>query len=793
MVTPTKRTASPNPTERRDGIEPGTEPDDTEEALVYETPLRPSSPRPGTRPTVFLADDMTPVEAEVFEEWLRARSNGDGVEVVRTTSTDLETLALRTDDPLLTPVRAVWVSDPVVDTSGDLRALLGDPLRVGRRRQKKARRTNPSSCRIIAGEPATLDVLRERHDDCDGTSLATFIVRRAHLALERSERAILGSEFKVSRFVVEEITGSKRFRDGALRLARELGRTRSDVREHAVAALEEMIATQSRRATVVWSRLGRYFARAYRLDVDTTNLDEIRELGSRHSLVFLPSHRSYLDPLVLRPALTTHGLPLNHVMGGLNVGFWPIGPISKRSGTVFIRRRIGDDDVYKWALTEYMHYLVAKRFNLEWYIEGGRSRTGKLRPPRFGLLRYLSAALDDASPDSPDAYLVPVSITYDQLHEVGAMADEAHGAPKTPEGFRWLVGYVRAQGKRHGVAHVTFGRPLSFREYLGREDDRRLAVQKTAFEVSHRINAVTPITPASLVMYAFLGIEDRALTARELESILRPLVKYIRRRGLPTAGGVDLRDPAVVTDALRTHLDAGVLRTFDRGSEPVLHLAPGQHLVAAFHRNNSIHFFVTRAIAEMVVEAAVAGRSEDPIAAGWAEALRLRDVLKYEFFFGDKASFAADLRVELDAIDPDWEKHAGETSRGLEMLDAMSPYLAHRVLQPYLDAYAVVADELAREPVGGEVDRAAFVRRCLDAAEMSRLRQQIGSRESISTELFSTALQLADNRGLLGGDDADLADRRTAFAREMHAHVARVVRIRDLAHGRLDLVEEDGR
>ena len=156
------------------------------------------------------------------------------------------------------------------------------------------------------------------------------------------------------------------------------------------------------------------------------SLERLRELNSKHALVFLPPHRSYVDPLVLAEVLHEHDFPRNHLLGGNNMAFWPIGPLGKRAGVIFIRRSFGDDAVYKLAVREYLGHLVAKRFNLEWYIEGGRTRTGKLRPPKYGLLHYLVRALDEDRAE--DVMLVPVSIVYDQLQEVELMAAEQAGA-----------------------------------------------------------------------------------------------------------------------------------------------------------------------------------------------------------------------------------------------------------------------------------------------------------------------------------------------------------------------------
>src|SRR5260370_35897446 len=191
--------------------------------------------------------------------------------------------------------------------------------------------------------------------------------------------------------------------------------------ERAGAALHGRVASMSPIAVALLSgALRPLHARAWEVQADTAGLERLRVLHRRHALVFLPSHRSYADSLLLADGLAAHEFPRNHVLGGDNLCFWPIGPLANRAGVVFIRRSFSGDEVYKLALPEYLGYLLAKRFNLDWYMEGGRSRTGKLRPPRYGLLTYLAEAVERGPAE--DRYLVPVSITYDQLREASAMA-----------------------------------------------------------------------------------------------------------------------------------------------------------------------------------------------------------------------------------------------------------------------------------------------------------------------------------------------------------------------------------
>ena len=198
---------------------------------------------------------------------------------------------------------------------------------------------------------------------------------------------------------------------------------------------------------------------------------------------------------MLAEVLHAHDFPRNHVLGGDNLAFWPLGTLGRRAGIVFIRRSFGDDAIYKFAVREYLGHLLDKRFNLEWYIEGGRTRTGKLRPPKYGLLRYLVDAAAQLEPDSPgrDPLLVPVSLHYDQLHEVGALAAEQGGAGKKAEGLGWLAGYMRDQQRRIGSARVRFGEPLALRAALDEAGEGRSQLEKVAFRIAVGINRATPV------------------------------------------------------------------------------------------------------------------------------------------------------------------------------------------------------------------------------------------------------------------------------------------------------------
>jgi glycerol-3-phosphate O-acyltransferase len=622
-----------------------------------------------------------------------------------------------------------------------------------------------------------------------------------------SPRSAAGGADRDPTRVVADIAGSDAFRQGLTRLATEQGRNLDQIEREGRAALVEMVAVQTRLALDSLDRLARFALRAYDIEVDTDALEGLRALNRNHALVFLPSHKSYLDPFILRGALGRAGLPCNHILGGVNVSFWPMGPVLRRSGVVFIRRSIKDDAVYKLALRSYLGYLVERRYNLEWYLEGGRSRTGKLRPPRLGVLAYLVEAFRERGVDSPaspgrsgpdDLFLVPVSIAYDQLQEVAAMAAEEHGAQKKAESFAWMLRYIRSQGQKLGKAYVNLAEPVSLLSVRTEKKlvPERIVVGKIAFEVLHRINRVTPITPTSLLTLALLGLGDRALTPAEIRAVLDPLLDYVAVRKLPQAGTVDLTTPAGLRPALDALVSTRVVTRYTGGAEPVYGIGENQHLVAAYSRNRIIHFFVTRAITELVLLHLVrrpVGQPDDADLAtrAWAEALRLRDLLKFEFFFAAKPEFAEELRAELAILDPDWERKAGDPTAIATGLAELPLLLGHRVLGSFLEAYMVVADRLAARPPG-PLDEEEFLDECIGVGRQYQLQQRIHSAESISRELFRSALSLAAGRGLLegrpGGDAglADIAGRRDAFAAELREVVERIDSLRRLAAAALE-------
>lgn len=588
---------------------------------------------------------------------------------------------------------------------------------------------------------------------------------------------------------VAQLLGAPWYDERLAKLADELDRDPASVRAEAACYLREMAASLDESAVAAWRGFSRWLMRAYDVLVDEDQIAQLRKLDRKATLAFAFSHRSYLDGLLLPEVIVANRLSPALTFGGANLNFFPMGVWAKRTGAIFIRRQTKDIPVYRFVLRAYAAQLVQSHANLTWSIEGGRTRTGKLRPPVFGILRYITDAVDEI--DGPEVYLVPTSIVYDQLHEVEAMTTEAYGAVKRPEDLRFLIRLARQQGERLGRAYLDFGEPLPLRQRLeelrAEDSGTGTEIERIALDVEHRINRATAVTPTAVVSLALLGA-DRSLSISEVLSTVRPLASYIAARNWMVAGAADLTNRSTIRWTLHQLVASGVVHVYDAGTEAVWGIGTDQHLVAAFYRNTAIHILVDRAIAETALLAA-AEHADSPDgdvlpATVRDEALRLRELLKFEFLFSARAQFEKDLADEVRLIGPveDTTK-AASASYVVGLLEQADLLLAHLVLRPFLDAYHIVAARLAAYE-DESFDEDAFLAECLQVGKQWELQRRIASAESRSMELFKTALRLARHRELVDGGGPELAARRRAFADEIALAIRRVNAIAELARAR---------
>lgn len=739
------------------------------------------------RDCLVLAAMTSPVEAQLVTAWLERQRAGRpdaAVNLVTLPPLDAPASALTAfaeqlesgldagEDRSIVPVRVFWLPAPDRGRVAKLAGLLPgrDPYHPNPRQQQRIVAAAPQRSRVVAGEAATVSELRRQWRDTtaaqDKRDFAQFVIRRALLAMERVEYRILGPQYKSPRLVKPEILASNRFREGLKKIP---GATLDE----AGSMLDELATGWSRVSVDLVSVLGRMISRGFdpEIDYDAYQVAAMRDALDAHPAVLLFSHRSYIDGAVVPVAMQENRLPPVHVFAGINLSFGVMGPLLRRSGVIFIRRNIGNNALYKYVLREYVGYIVEKRFNLSWSIEGTRSRTGKMLPPKLGLLSYVADAYLDAR--SEDILLQSVSISFDQLHETAEYAAYAQGGEKTPEGVGWLYNFIRAQGERnYGKIYVRFPEAVSMRQYLGPAhgplaldpDAKRLALQKMSFEVAWRILQATPVTATGLVCALLLTTRGAALTLDQLHHTLQDSLDYLERKQNPiSTSALRLRTSDGVRAAVDALSNGHPVTRVDGGREPVWQIAPEEQHAAAFYRNSVIHAFLETSIVELAL-AHARHAPGDRREAFWAQAMRLRDLLKFDFYFADSAAFRGNIAEEV-AWHDDWEAHVAAGGAEIDaMLFAKRPLMADAMLRVFFEAYEIVADVLRDAPP--DVSQQDLTERALGVGRQYVAQTRVRSSESVSTLLFATAWQVAADQDLIG-TGPDLGARRDAFRREL--------------------------
>nr|WP_090274344.1 glycerol-3-phosphate 1-O-acyltransferase [Mycolicibacterium komanii]CRL67305.1 glycerol-3-phosphate O-acyltransferase [Mycolicibacterium komanii] len=675
------------------------------------------------------------------------------------------------EDRSVVPVRVFWVPGGLPTRSKVVAVISGrDTYRPPEILQRRILRRDRSRARVVAGEPAKVSELRQQWADTtvaeNPREFARFVIRRAILAIERVELRLLGPEYKSPRLIKPELLASARFREGLEKIPGANLETAGEM-------LDELSTGWSRFSVDLIPSLGRaIFSRGFdpNIDYDRAEVELMRRNLENHPAVLLFSHRSYLDGVIVPVAMQENRLPPVHTFAGINLSFGFMGPLMRHSGVIFLRRKL-DDPLYKYVLRQFVGYIVEKRFNLSWSIEGTRSRTGKMLPPKLGLLAYVADAYLDGR--SEDILLQPVSISFDQLHETSEYAAYARGGEKTPESLSWMYNFIKAQGERnYGKIYVRFPEAVSMREYLGvphgpmttDDDAKRLALQKMAFEVSWRILRATPVNASALVSALLLTTRGIALTLDQIHHTLQPSLDYLERKQTPmTNSALRLRTSEGVRAALDALSNRHPVTCVEGGREPVWRIAPEDEHEAAFYRNTLIDAFLETSLVELAL--VHAGRAEgDRLEAFWSQVMRLRDLLKFDFYFADSAAFREHVAEEL-SWQQGWEDQvtAGEGRVG-ELLRTKSPLLAGAMLRPFFEAYAIVADALLDAPE--EIDEKDLTKKALGLGNQYVAQSRVRSNESVSALLFATARQVAADQHLLE-PAADLRERRAAFRDEM--------------------------
>ncbi|KAL6719200.1 hypothetical protein ACLMJK_003437 [Lecanora helva] len=347
----------------------------------------------------------------------------------------------------------------------------------------------------------------------------------------------------------------------------------------------------------------------------------------KHSIIFLPCHRSHVDYVSLQLICYRLAIALPTVVAGDNLNFPGVGTFLQHAGAMWIRRSFGDDALYTTLVQSYIDTLLQNGFNFECFIEGGRSRTGKLLSPKFGILSFLLDSVISGRVD--DAIICPVSTQYDKVVETESYISELLGQPKPKENLQDFLSASSVLSLKLGRVDVRFHEPWSLRGFIDGQQSRandstttrlptdlqspqgRVRLLRTlGFKVLSEINAVSVVMPTALIGTVLLTLRGRGVGQSELIRRVEWLSDRVRNKGGRVAHFAGAPTEIVVNRGLEV-LGPGLVGIVD-GLPEITYYAVDRFQLS-FYRNMTIHLFISEALvsAAMYTRVKQGGGPED--------------------------------------------------------------------------------------------------------------------------------------------------------------------------------------
>ena len=425
-----------------------------------------------------------------------------------------------------------------------------------------------------------------------------------NIYLDKQRASMLGPDLSDRRNLVDKLVYSPAIKNAIEAEAEASGISVREARALAKGYANEMVNDYSHSIvrgfykflTGLWTQL--YDG------VEVHHFERVRELAADYELVYVPCHRSHVDYLLLSYVIYKRGLSIPYVAAGDNLDVPVLGPLLRGAVAFYIRRSFRGNALYTAVLREYMHTLITRNTPIEYFIEGGRSRSGRLLPPKMGMLAM--TVHSQLRRTNKPVVFIPTYIGYERIMEGGTYVGELKGKPKESESLIGLLKVGRKIERIFGNVHLSFGTPLHLSDFMQKfdvpanslpadrtdtplDDKTSAMVDNIGVKVMQHINKAAVITPVSLLSLVLLSAPKAALD----EDICREQIALYQ--GL--AQHLPYSDDTIITDMTPQQIiDYGIkLKLIERIPHilgDIIQVAGKQAALLSYFRNNILHVFI---------------------------------------------------------------------------------------------------------------------------------------------------------------------------------------------------------
>jgi glycerol-3-phosphate O-acyltransferase len=464
-----------------------------------------------------------------------------------------------------------------------------------------------SNAFVIPAEPVKLSEYLNKSNGISAEAIVHELRGELIDRIEKEKNTVVGPALKSREELIGMVLSDESVRKFIIDYAAREKKDKAAVVKEARRYLYEIAADYSETFIGIWRILLTWlWNNIYDgLSVDLEGIAKIRNISKKMPFVIIPCHRSHIDYLLIHYIFYFNNIQLPFIAAGSNLSFFPMGYMFRKSGAFFLRRSFRGNKIYSEVFSKYLAILLKEGLPLEFFIEGGRSRTGKMVMPKYGLLSMVIQAYQEKYCENFAA--IPVYIGYDRVIEEKSYLKELSGATKTPENTAEIIKTSKILRKRFGRVYVNIGEPIVMKSYLEAQekpidqmtiDERQSLYRKIGYEIVLEINNVSVVTLFSLVAAVILSHDRRGISHSDLLNILNEFYEYLSMKKVRIAETFANREKAIA-EALNMFVQSGFISKIEAEEdedeemqEVVYSLKEEKRLNLEYYKNNILHFFV---------------------------------------------------------------------------------------------------------------------------------------------------------------------------------------------------------
>ncbi len=656
---------------------------------------------------------------------------------------------------------------PETQTIADI--LFGSEQKPGRLRQFATLFRNPGKIFIEISDPLNLKtcIKQDKNKALDSNHLALLIRRDLLNLINRHRKSITGPAPKSSDELKQNILTNARIREFMVKYAKRRQITIQQVHKEAHKYLDEIASKYHPGFVNILYYVSKWFVGIIFEGVvfNRDGLHEVKSASRNGPVILVPCHRSHIDSMIIPYILYKNNMPCPHFFAGKNLSFWPLGPLLRRVGVFFVRRTFAGAVFYSKIFSEYIYTLLNEEFNIGVFIEGTRSRSGKLLTPQLGMLSILLNAFKNGACDHMT--FVPVSIGYDRIPEENIYIDEINGEKKGAENFGQMIRAGRILKKRYGKIYINFDTPFSLNELLnnyGKSIHEMTSKEQNEFcrDIGNRIlNAIdrgSIVTPRALVASAILNCSAPVFSRKELDFTIDTLMTCLLSQKTRISQTL-VYDQAYATEQILSfYIQRKLISPFPykkstKESDIKYRTNMNKRHALEYYKNNCIYFFIPAAFTALaILEKDAFQFSASDLHNSY---ILLQNMFINEFTRDMEHPPAFIVRKTLKSfIDdgilvphPTLPDSYNLTSTGFKKIKLFAGFA-----QPFLEAYLIVLNYFKKYPKNTH-NHNKRLKKIQSGGEQTYKRGEIKRKESLSIINYTNAVNFFVKNGVRGSED----------------------------------------